>query len=192
MTLGSYLLQALRHRMLVGFALKRQGYFFMSLQLRMGPKISLFGSNPQIYQALRPTNPLCDLSLTFSLRLSLSPLSDTTGFYKETKTGEVYKHPLTWLTGRTWWNACHLNPNHGCINRLKDWIRFSKADDTDVTRSICERLLTSLILKYLSTVHHAKIRTCVKVANSDKGSSSPDHQCETVPQQRPPTLSPWG
>lgn len=137
-----------------------------------------------MYQALRLTNPLSNLSLTFSLRLSLFPLSDTAGFYKETKTGEVFKHMLTRLTDRTWWNASHLNPNHGCINRFKEWIRFSKADETPVTRSICEGLLTSLILKYLSTVHHVKMRTSVKVANLDKGSSSPG-RCKTVLQQRP-------
>lgn len=80
-------------------------------------------------------------------------------------------------TDWTWWNASHLNLNHGCINRLKVWIHFSKVNETPVTCNICERLLTCLMLKSLSTIHPVKVRTSVIFDNLDKSSASPYQWC---------------
>lgn len=102
------------------------------------------------------------LSFTVSLRLSLFPLSDTTGFCKETKTGEVYKHVLTRLTDGTWRAASHLNLNFECINCLKVWTHFSKVSQTTVTCNVCERILASLMLKYLPIILKRELLSYLK------------------------------
>lgn len=66
----------------------------------------------------------CQSSSTNSIRFPLSPLSDITGFYQETKAGEVNKRANK--TDRLDRRARNLNLKHGQFNQLNKWIHPNK------------------------------------------------------------------
>lgn len=96
----------------------------------------------------RKKNPFLKLTFTNSIRFPLSPLSDITGFYQETKTGEVNNRANK--TDRLDRRARHLNLEHGHFNQLNKWIHQTIVQYLQSAASIAskrERLLVSYQLR---------------------------------------------